>query len=375
MTLTNFPFDPLLDLAPWVGQRQCTYRFHRINAVTGVDMGDINPVRNTAALTHDTRRTIKRQLSMSLGTEDTAQINPLQDRILLYMVFPNGREYPLGRFVFTQQSYQVFTSGELSNAVLNDEMYIVDQQITEGIDAADLALTATPGVPAITGLALGQVNRGSAISRVLAVLLQSLDIQAEVEASPFVINQAWGAGVQRGQIVEAMALAGDYFSPWFDNNGIMQFIRSFNPALKIPDFDWDAGNQVMRSNILRQSDIFNAPNRFVVISNSSGNSGVAVFGVADVSPNAPNSFENRGFFVPSVTDLQVLSTAQAQAVANNLAQRQTIFETTSLTTAPDPRHDSYNVIKWQGALWLELSWSMALQEGAPMTHILRKAYA
>lgn len=375
MTLTNLPFDPILDLAPWVGQRQCTFRFQRVNGVSGQDMGEIHPIRGTSVLTHDTRRTIKRQLGMSLGVEDTADINPLQDRILPFMVFPNGQEYPLGRFVFTQQSYQLFTSGELSNAVLNDEMYIVDQQITTGVDAANLALTATPGVPAITGLGLGQVNRGSAISRVLAVLLQDLDIQAEVEASPFVINQAWGAGAQRGQIIEAMALAGDYFSPWFDNNGIMQFIRTFNPALKIPDFDWDAGNQVMRANILRQSDIFNAPNRFVVISNSSGNSGVAVFGVADVSPNAPNSFENRGFYVPQVVDLQVLSTAQAQAVASNLAQRQTIFETTTLTTAPDPRHDSYNVIKWQGDLWLELSWSMSLSEGAPMTHTLRKAYA
>jgi hypothetical protein len=372
--LTNFPYDPLLDLAPWVGQRQCTYRFERLNAVSGQNMGEIHPIRSSPQLGHDTTRTIKRQLNLSLGAEDTAQVNPLQDRILPFMVFPNGQEYPLGRFVFTQQSSQVFTSGELSNVVLNDEMYIVDQQITEGIDASNLALTATPGVPPFTGLGLGQVNRGSAISRVLAVLLQDLDIQAEVEASPFVINQAWGAGAQRGAIIEAMALAGDYFSPWFDNNGIMQFIRSFNPALKIPDFDWDQGNQVMRSSIMRQSDVFNAPNRFVVISNSSADAGTSVFGVADVSPNAPNSFENRGFRISSVVDLQALTTVQAQAIASNLAQRQTIFETTSLTTAPDPRHDSYNVIHWQGELWLELSWTMILSEGQPMTHTLRRAY-
>ena len=372
--LTNFPYDPLLDLAPWVGQRQATYKFRRVNAVTGKDEGEIHPIRTNPTLSHDTTLTIKRTLQLNLGVEDTAAVNVLQDRILPYMVFPNGTEYPLGRYVFTQQSAQVFTSGELSNIVLNDEMYVLDQQITEGLDASSLALSLTPGVPAFSGFGTAQVNRGSAISRVLAVILEDFDIHSEVEASPFVINQAWGAGANRGQIIETMALAGDYFSPWFDNNGVMQFIRAFNPATKIPDFDWDAGNQVLRADIVRQNDVFNAPNRFVVISNSSATPDTAVFGQADVSPNAPNSFENRGFYVPSVVDVQALSSAQAQAMAENLAERNTIFETTTLTTAPDPRHDSYNVINWQGNLWLELGWEMTLAEGAPMTHTLRRAY-
>lgn len=373
MTLTNLPFDPLLDLAPWVGQRQCTYRFQRINGVTGQDMGEIRPIRSNPILTHDTTRTIKRQLNLNLGAEDTADINAVQDRVLPFMVFPNGQEYPLGRFVFTSLSEQVFTSGSLSNIVLNDEMYVIDQQITKGIDASNLALSSTPGTPNFI-IGTGQVNRGSAISRVLEILLQDFDIQVEIEASPFVINQAWAAGAQRGQIIETMALAGDYFSPWLDNNGIMQFIRAFNPALRIPDFDWDAGNQVMRSSIVRQSDILNAPNRFVVISNSSADPGIAIFGSADSAINAPNSFENRGFYIPRVVDVQALTVQQCQAMAQNLMQRQTIFETTTLTTAPDPRHDSYNVIHWLGELWLELAWSMTLTEGAPMSHTLRKAY-
>lgn len=376
MVLTNFPYDPLLDLAPWVGQRQATYRFQRVNGVTGQDMGEIHPVRtNGVVLSHDTSRVIKRQLTLSLGVEDTEEINPIQDRILPYMIFPNGKEYPLGKFVFTQQSEQLFTSGNLSNIVLNDEMYIVDQQITQALDAANLALTSTPGLAVAQGaFVFGQVNRGSDISRVLSVLLAEFRIQAEVEASPFVINQAWAAGAQRGSIIETMALIGDYFSPWFDNNGIMQFIRSFNPALKIPDFDWDEGNQVIRSSILRQSDIFNAPNRFVVISNSSANSNAATFGSADVPVNAPHSFENRGFYVPQVLDMQVLTSEQCQAIARNLVERQTVFETMNVATAPDPRHDGYNVIQWQGDLWLELAWSMTLTEGAPMTHTLRRSY-
>jgi hypothetical protein len=291
------------------------------------------------------------------------------------MVFPNGQEYPLGRFCFTQQSEQVFTSGNLSNIVLNDEMAIINQQITSSIDAASLALTTSPGVPADIGaFASGIANRGSAISRVLAILLADFDIQAEVEPSPFVVNQAWGAGTTRGQIIENLALAGDYFSPWLDNNGVMQFIRAFNPAKAIPDFDWDAGKQVMRSSLVRDSDVLTAPNRYVVISNSSATPNRAVFGSADVPNNAPNSFENRGFYIPQVIDTQALTSTQCQAIAENLVQRSSIYETFSIDTAPDPRHDGYNVIKWQGAIWLETAWTMVLSEGQPMNHKLRRAY-
>lgn len=371
--LTNFEFDPLLDLAPWVGQRQATFRFDRINAVTGEFMGQIHPIRSNPTLTHDTSRTVKRQLSLTLGAEDAAEVNVLQDRILVYMVFGNGQEYPLGRYIFTQQSNQVFSSGELSNVTLADEMFMVDQQITEAFDASNLALTATLGIPSVS-VGTGLANRGTSVSTALQVLLLGFDIQAEVEASPFVVNQAWAAGTQRGQIMETMALVADYFSPWFDNNGTLRYLRAFNPALEIPDFDWDQGNQVLRSSIVRQNDAITAPNRFIVISNSSGSPAVPVVGSADVPLNAPNSLENRGFLIPSVNDLQVLTTVQAQAIAENLVQRQTIYETVSITTAPDPRHDSYNVIAWQGDLWLELNWSMTLREGSPMTHTLRRAY-
>ena len=73
-------------------------------------------------------------------------------------------------------------------------------------------------------------------------------------------------------------------------------------------------------------------------------------------------------------NLQVADADQARAVARGIGIRQTVFERVSLTTAPDPRHDSYNVVVWQGEKWLELAWSMALVEGGTMNHLLRKGY-
>lgn len=364
MTLTNFPYNPTLDLAPWVGQRQATYRFELTNRVSGIKLGDIFPVR-TADLSHDTSRTVKRQLQLALGVTETAHINPITDMVSPFMTFPDGTEYPLGQYVFTDASYQVFTSGELSSMTLSDKMFIIDQQLEQGFS------TQTQ----ISQIGISINTFPSFVSSAITKLLKDQPIQFEIEQSPFIVSNSWSAGSTRGSILEALALGGDYFSPWFDNNGVLQFIRAFNPALRIPDLDWDVGSQVLRSSILRSTNVLTAPNRFVVISNDSESAGtVATFGSADVPVNAPHSIQNRGFVIPSVVDLQAFTSVQCAAIASNLVQRQTVFETTTLTTAPDPRHDSYNVIKWRGELWLELAWGMKLLEGSPMTHTIRKAY-
>jgi hypothetical protein len=350
--LTTFPHDPLLDLEPWVGQRQCTYRFERINGVTGEVLGEIHPLRG-ATLTHDTTRTIKRQLSFNLGVVDSALVEALTDRILVFMVFPNGAEYPLGRYIFTDQSQELFTSGRLANMVLNDEMFLVDQQITTGV---------------------GSSNRN--VVTVVQEVLEPLPVSFDMEPSPFASNSSWSIGTGRGALLEDLATQGDYFSPWFDNEGVMRWIRSFDPADgRLPDFDFDAHRNVLRAGITETSDLLTAPNKFIVISNAPNNTSTEVVGIADIPSNAPHSFASRGFEIASVQDLQVLDAGQAQAVARNLANRQTVFERTTLSTPPDPRHDSYNVIRWQGALWLELAWSMALVEGGAMGHLLRKAYS
>ena len=162
-------------------------------------------------------------------------------------------------------------------------------------------------------------------------------------------------------------------SPWFDNSGVLRFRRTFDPALAIPDIDFDAGYKVIRNDIVRTNDLLSSPNTIIVISNNSA-SGEPAVGVATVAVNAPNSVANRGFAIAKVADLQLSDSTQAQAVANGLIQRQAIFEQVALSTPADPRHDGYNVIRWQRENWLELAWSMPLEPGAPMTHTLRRSY-
>lgn len=351
-TLTTLGTSVDFNLLDQVAVRSATFRFGLVDGVTGEVKQDLTPLRS-ATLNHDTTRTIKRQLSLSLGVEDTARIKPLVDRVLVYMVTADGTEWPLGKYMFTDSSLTPTTAGDLANLVLNDEMFLLDQQISKGINGVKKSINAT-----------------------IAQTLEDFpSIAFDAEASFFEGAQAWSIGAGRGQILLGLALAGDLFSPWFDNNGVLRFIRSFDPARVPCDFDFDTGHSVIRAGIVETSDILTAPNRFIVVSNTTtGSAAIPIVGVSDVPVNAPNSFANRGFYIVETQDLQLASASQAQAVANNLALRSTVFERVTLTTAPDPRHDSYNVVQWQGEKWLELGWSMSLLEGTSMSHTLRKAY-
>jgi hypothetical protein len=349
--LTTLPQNDLLDLPPWAGQRKSTFSFTVINGLTGEQLGTITPLR-TATLRHNTTSTIKRTLSISLGKIDTGTIDPVTARVDVEMVLQDGSVWPLGRYMFTTQTKIKFTSGMLSNAVLNDEMFIVDQPMIKGFDATNKSVT-----------------------QCYEQLLADLPVEFIGEPSVFRMTQGWGASTSLGSVLNSLAVAGDYFAPWFSNDKKMHLIRTFNPVDQVPQFDWDSRNQVLREAITDTSNVLTAPNRFQVVSNTNVDS-APIVGLATVPPTAPHSFANRGFYITQSQTLQLFSQSQAQAVATGLANRLTVFETVTLNTLADPRHDSYDVIFWNGSFWLELAWDMNLTAGGGgiMNHTLRKAY-
>lgn len=341
-----------LDLDKSIGQRQGTFRFDLSDGVTGEVLGQLHPIVAPAVITHDTTRTTKRELQMRLGVSDTAAVNTLTDRVVASMVLGSGSVHPLGRFMFTDALNTISTGGTRSSDTLFDEMMLVDQQISQGF-------------PSIDGLNVQQA---------VIELLSGLPLLGiVVEPSPYNLVGSWAPGTTRGQILAALAVQGDYQTPWFDNFGIFRMIRTVNPEESVPTLDMDRGNRVIRDSPSVSSDLLTAPNRFIVISNSGTAQGAAIVGRYDVPPSAPHSIHNRGFVVPDVQNIQVADSAQAAAAARNIGIRRTIVTTTQLTTSPDPRHDSYDVVRWQGFNWLETGWSLTCKEGAPMSHTMHRA--
>jgi hypothetical protein len=350
MVFTTNAFNTTLDQAQWVGQRSNSFVFRVINS-DGFNRGTVTPLRNGGSgLTHETSRTIKRQITLVLGVDDSAFINPVSDRLLISYVVPGVGEFPLGRYIFVEPSAAEYSDGrQVTSYTLNDEMYLVDQPILQGISG----------------------DGTNTVSLVIPQVLAGLPITFQAGYTQYGSKQSFSIGTSRGQILNQLALAGAYWSPWFDNNGVLQFLPSFDPAKQIPDFDFDAGTGVMGQAIDKSTNLLTAPNRYIVISNNA-ESNTAAAGFADVPDSAPNSITNRGFVIAKVEQLQASDQSQARGMAFTLANQNSIIETAQVITAVDPRHDSYNVIRFQGELWLELGWSISFD--GTMTHSLRRAY-
>lgn len=357
--------NPQLDPPLSRGQRQATFRFELFDGTDGTLLGNVQPSRDQApTLTHDTSRTIKRSVSPFVlpPGQLPVPLNPVRHRVRIFMVIA-GVDYPLGTFMFTNTVEIVSTGGTWISSTLLDEMFLVDQKISQAFAPRTFSLVSN-------------INT-EGIELCLQRLLEDLPIQFSVASTSYISATSWAIGTNRGQIISELALTGDYMPPWFDNTNVLRFERNIDPANEIPDFDWDSYQVVLTDSITTSNNLLEVPNRIIVVSNAttSGQLETApIVGAYDIPASAPHSIFNRGFVIPDVYDLAVEDQGQATAVARSIAQRQLIFESVELSTIPDPRHDSNDVIRWDGENWLELSWSLQLTEGSEMRHMMRKVY-
>ena len=350
------PADPL-DAAAWTGQRSATFRFDLVDGRTGQRRGQLTPLRSSApTLSHDTTATISRRVNgLVLGVDDTARIRSLTDRVEIAMVVAGRAEtaYPLGRYLIADDPTAVSTAGPITTLTLYDEMFIVDQELEGGFDAA-----------------------GRPVDVAVASLLDGLPIGDVVaDATDQNSVNSWSPGTSRAGALNDLATTGGYFKPWFDNRGRLRLLRAFEPADRQPTIDLDRTQRVIRDSISQSSELLTAPNRFVVVSNDLGDgTTTAVIGTYDVPSSAPHSISQRGFVLPRTVEAQVTTVRQAQVYARTYGLQQTVYEVVELSTPADPRHDGYDVVLWEGARWLETGWEMQLQPGGQMRHTLRRAY-
>jgi len=350
--------DPFLDLDSWIGIRTFSFRFELFNGNTSESLGDLTPYITQATLSHNAQQIIKRQLSLNLNVTDTSDINTLTDRIKLSMV-SQGVEFPLGRYMFTSGFDNLSTGGTQSSVQLVDEMLIVDQQIISAFTTATSAFVPNDQMVSV-------------LSRLLTDL--PVTVSGNIEGSPYLVEGSWTPGTRRGQILSAITPQGDYMSPWFDHNNQMRFIRTVDAANDPLTFDFDINNRVILNSIQHQTNILDAANIFVVVGNGTASTQDTISGTYIVPASAPYSFFNRGFYIPSVVSMAVSTDAQAAAAAKNLAIRNNVVETVTLSTPVDPRHDCHDVVRFDGNNWLEIAWSMDLASGASMQHTLQRAY-
>jgi len=341
-----------------VSMRQESVAFDVLDSSLQV-IGTLQPARDPVPrVTNDTSRTIKRALSgLRIPAPEAADVNPFSDRIRpRWVIEGDPAVYPLGVFLYADRNEIVRSYGTDIDAELVDQTFIVDQPLAQsvslgigtGLSDAMLDVATAAGVPNVY------------------VAPSTLTLQRPA---------VWPGGTSRYRVLADLALLAGFTPPYFDSAGTLTLTDSPDPEDAPPTRFYPPGSPIIDPSIIQTDDLLTAPNRWIVVDN--GGTAGPVSGSYELPASAPHSYFNRGFYVTAWIEQQgVDSNAAATAAAKAQALSDPSgVERASFASVCDPRHDTYDVVEFDGRRWLEESWSVNLVAGGAQQHQMRALYA
>lgn len=326
--------------------------------VLDADLNVYDTVRPTVEggpnITANTDQTVIRTLAgIDLIAAEIARVaNPLGDRIRPVQVMADGSRWPLGVYLFGEaQTEHYSTNVFFSHLALMDQAWILDQPLDRSVS----------------------VNVGGDCLGLFTTLAQEVGInnlRLDPVNTPAGAPGAWAAGDNRYGAMKDLATLMGCVAPFFDNDGFLRLIKA--PAADTsPDFIYAPGS-VIAGTILDVDDSYQAPNRYLVI----GTGTVQVVGEYDLPDEAPHSAQRRGFVVTQTVDAPGVQTAWAAAEAARAfgITDSRSYIRTSFQTPLNPAHDLFNVIDFDGAIWLEVEQHMTLAYDGDHSHTLARLW-
>lgn len=338
----------VFEIPPGTGQIASKVRWLVLTPQLEV-IGEVNPVFPTA-VTNNTNANIMRALrGLTLRQNDMRTLNPNTDRLMPVWEYEDGSRrpgysgWPCGVFMFGSRTRDRGSLYTMHNATLMDVGYQLDQEMDQSFGVASHADI----YPALVGLVEGA-----------GITHYSIEPTSQKIKDP--IN--WPVGTHRLQIIRDLCRLCGFFKPWFDNVGVLQ-LRSFHAPraedAHVYDLDTTAG-RVVRDSIQENDNLLSAPNLFIVISN--GPTQTEIQARSPIDPRLPHSYENIGYWRPKTIRMQGLEDIRhAQMIADAYAtQSVDTYETVTFASAPNPKHDTFDSVLYDGNLYRELDWSLEL---------------
>jgi hypothetical protein len=337
----------LLDLT--VSQRQLTFAWNILDRYGNV-IGQINPDngQSVPSVSVNTGQAVMRQLDgLILTPSDSAALNPLTDRVQPVLVLPTGGTYSLGVFLFSAVSWSYPTWGAYYSGSMQDRSVELQADIGSAYnlpvgDEVFTHMQALAGRSALTGWNIDPTGAliGSATS--------------------------YTADTPILTILNDLAVMAGMYPVFVDNNGNPRLLNVGDANPNTP-LVYSEGVNIFADTLTRSSGLIGAPNRWIVEDATGQNQ--TLLGIYDLPPEAPNSFAQLGYYVTASSSVSGLNTQdQVNAAAKALAVRENVYGTWSWSGPPDPRHDTFDDILLNGDTVTEISWTMQLSEGTPMTH-------
>ena len=318
-------------------------------------IGTINPEEG-AAITVSASSNIQRTCrGFTLRANDARNLNPFRDRLRPTWEYEDGSSYPLGAFMLGSPSRQVGSLHTFVDATLLDQGFALDQPVTHSV-----------------GLWRNGLIYTALVALVEEAGITAHDIAYTDEVCGGSIN--WPIGTQRLRIIRALCEQAGLLPPYFDNNGTLVIRPPADPNDgQLLAYNLDQTSRVYAGTVAERDNIVDAPNVYIVLGLSPGRT--EIVGRAEVDPRLPHSIPNRdGLEVPNITRIQGLgSTEQARRIAQAKAARDPFqLATVDFAAAPDPRHDTFDLVEYDGAVWSEDHWSLTLEPGGTHSHRLTK---
>lgn len=320
-------------------------------------IGELHPVAPGIQVENNINRDVKRTLSgLTIPRLEAVGIDYFANRLRPMWLAGDGSEWPLGVFLISDASTVRHSWGTSAELSLVDQGLILSQAIDRSVSFGPGTLVRTALVQTLEMVGLERFEVDSTDARLGAATTWAMG------------NDSWI------RVLNDLADLAGFNSGFFDNDGIYRLRRA--PAAGVeafPDFDYDHPARVHADSVVESNATIETPNRYIVVSTSGNDAPIA--GVWDVPADAPHSYEARGYRVINLTERQGLSLDQATEAARVRGlQDADTYQWASFSAAPDPRHDTFNVIRWSGVLWREQSWSLDLQAGGEHRHELRRTY-
>lgn len=319
--------------------------------------GALHPTLYTD-IDNNTQGGIKRRLTnFELAADEADEVNVLSDRVIPYWVLSDGTEYQMGVFLWADTSRVRWGYGLPSHNTLVDQGIILSQ-------------------PLLTTVSF---SSGTRIVDAISTVATLLGITStNIPSNPATLGSsiAWPAGESNtyAKVVSDLCSLGGFYDWYFGNTGVFNVTEAQDPALATATLEYLDGGRIVSGSPVESNDLLESANIYVVIDSS--RTTAEVVGRYQIPDTAPNSYANRGFYIPKFIDLPGIGTSANAYLAARSAYQQSVkaYETITFTGPPDPRHDTFDTVNYRGTNYAELSWKLRCEPGGAMEHTIGRVY-